>query len=133
MKKKTSRPRIEDQAHYQKIGRLRKPVADEINKPSADIYIDDNHLKHIFNRHKTELAKLGLTPLMFVDLVISKFNRIYKKESRHSILLVQWNGIAKVAAIELNFAFKDEFYEIKTGFTRDKKYFREDDLLWKKK
>jgi len=70
---------------------------------------------------------------MFVDLVISKFNRIYKKESRHSILLVQWNGIAKVAAIELNFAFKDEFYEIKTGFTRDKKYFREDDLLWEKK
>jgi hypothetical protein len=133
MKKKTSRPRIEDQAHYQKIGRLRKPVADEINQPSADIYIDDNHLKHILIRHKEDLEKLGFTPLAFVDLVVGKFNRIYKLEGRQSIWLVRWNGIAKVTVIELNFALKEGFYEIKTAFVAPKSRFKNCILLWKKK
>ena len=133
MKKKTSRPRIEDQAHYQKIGRLRKPIAGEINKPSADIYVDDNHLKHILNEHKDDLAKVGLTPLMFVDVVVNTFNRIYKQKGRRSILLVHWNCVAKVSIIELNFALKDNFYEVKTAFIRDKDRFKDENLLWEKK
>ena len=65
MKKKTvSHPRIEDQAHYHKIGRLRKSIADQINKAPVNIYIDDNHLKHILIQHKKELAKIGFTPLI---------------------------------------------------------------------
>ncbi|MDR0436806.1 MAG: hypothetical protein LBH22_00735 [Bacteroidales bacterium] len=133
MKKKTTHTRIKEQRQYQKIGRLRKSIADKIGKPAADIYIDDNHLKHIFNQHKNELAKIGLTPLMFVNLVIDKFNRIYKQESRQSFFLVQWNCIAKVTVIELNFAFKNGFYEIKTAFTRDKKNFKKENLIWEKK
>lgn|GEM_PF-957003 len=131
-KKSTTQPRIENQAHYHKIGRLRKPIADEIGKPTADIYIDDNHLKHIFFRHKDELAKIGLTPKMFVDIVINNFNRIYKS-NQDSLFLVKWNGMPKVAAIELNFAFKREFYEIKTAFVKTKHTFKNLKLLWKKK
>ncbi|MCL2416847.1 MAG: hypothetical protein FWD02_02805 [Bacteroidales bacterium] len=134
MKKKTTAgsSRIEYQRQYRKIGRLRSPIARAIGKTPADIYIDDSHIKHIFNRHKDELAKLGLTPLMFVDLVIDKFNRIYKQEGRQSFFLVHWNCVPKVTVIELNFAFKAGFYEIKTAFTRDKKYFKNENLLWKK-
>ncbi|MDR0438217.1 MAG: hypothetical protein LBH22_07965 [Bacteroidales bacterium] len=133
MKKKTTRPRIEDQRQYKKIGRLRKNIADQIRKPAANIYVDDNHLKHIFEKHTNELAKVGLTPEMFVDLVVNNFNRIYKSNNRESILLVQWNGTPKVAVIELNLAFKDRFYEIKTAFVKTKVSFKNLKLLWKKK
>jgi len=111
-KRTTNHPRIEDQKHYKKIGRLRKPIAEAIGKVPADIYIDDNHIKHIFEQHKNELTKLGLTPLMFVDLVIDKFNRIYKQDSRQSFFLVHWNCLPKVTVIELNFALKIGFYEV---------------------
>jgi len=133
MKKKTAnRPQIEDQLQYKKVGRLRKRIADAIGKSPADIYIDDNHIKHIFEQHKNELTKLGLTPLMFVGLVIGKFNRIYKQHSRQSFFLVHWNCVPKVTVIELNFAFKTGFYEIKTAFTRNKKFFKDENLIWKK-
>jgi len=131
--KAPNRPRIEDQKQYKKIGRLRKPIADIIGEPAADVYIDDNHLKHIFFEHKNELAKVGLTPLMFVDLVVNNFNRVYKSNNKRSLLLVQWNGTPKVTAIELNLAFKDVFYEINTAFIKRKETFKNLKLLWKKK
>jgi len=128
----TNRPRIEDQKHYKKVGRLSPTIAKTIRRKSADIYIDENHVKHIFDRHEKELAKVGLTPLMFVDLVVNNYNRIYKSNNRQSILLVQWNGTPKVAVTELNLAFKNEFYEIKTAFVKTKDTFRNLKLLWKK-
>ncbi|MDR1740175.1 MAG: hypothetical protein LBR45_05405 [Bacteroidales bacterium] len=124
--------KIQNQQHYTRIERLRKPVASKIRRKAADIYIDENHLKHIFNRHKAELAKLGLTPLMLVDLVVNGFNQIYKSNTTNSILLVKWNGIPQVVVIELNFALRKEFYEVKTAFIRNKEDFRTLKLLWKK-
>ncbi len=122
---------IEHQSHYQKIGRLRKPIADHIGRKPADIYIDENHLKHIFSRHKEDLAKIGLTPQMFIDLVVNNFNRIYKG-SGQSILLVEWSGAPKIVAIELNLAFRKGFYEVKTAFMKPKNKFKQEYLLWEK-
>ncbi|MCL2681942.1 MAG: hypothetical protein FWE63_00485 [Bacteroidales bacterium] len=130
-KKTTTQPRIEDQAHYYKVGRLRKSVAEQIRRVAADIYISENYLKHIFNRHKKELEGIGITPKVFVDLVVSNFNRIYKGTGR-SILLVLWNGKPKVVAVELNFALKKEFYEVKTATVMRKEFFNDRNLLWKK-
>ncbi len=85
--------KIQNQTHIHKIGRLSLPVAKAIRRKAADIYIDNNHIKHIFNRHKAELAKLGLTPLMFVDVIVNGFNRIYKSNNSDSIFLVKWINI----------------------------------------
>jgi hypothetical protein len=131
MKKKTSLPRIEDQAHYRKVGRLRKPVADEIGKPAANIYVDENHLKHIFINHKNELAQIGFTPIMFLDTVLNNFNRIYKG-NRNALILVKWNGTPKVAVIELNLALRKGFYEVLTAYVRAKGSFKNAQLLWEK-
>ena len=128
----TPHPRIEDQGHYHKIGRLRKPIAEHIRRKSADIYIDDNHLKHIFAHHKDELAMVGQTPRMFVDLVVNHSNRIYLS-NKDSLYLVRWNCVPKVAVIELNLAFKNGFYEVKTAFIKSKHTFKNLKLLWKKK
>ncbi|MCL2414001.1 MAG: hypothetical protein FWC94_01955 [Bacteroidales bacterium] len=131
-KRTTNRPQIEDQKHYKRIGRLRKSIADAIGKIPADIYIDDNHLKHILNRHKTDLAKFGFTPLMFVDAVVSNFNRIYQGDG-DALQLVIWNGNAKVTIVEINSALKKEFYEVKTALTKEKRHLESKKLLWKKK
>jgi len=130
-KKPANRPLIKDQKHYKKIGKLKKSIADKIGKETADIYIDENHLKHIFNDHKDELEKIGLTPLMFVDLVANNFNRIYKAK-RNALFLVIWNGKAKVTIIELNFALQKSFYEVKTATVMRKDFFDKKILLWKK-
>jgi hypothetical protein len=127
----TNTSRIEEQAHAKKLGRLSQSIAKTIHRKSADIYITDNYIKHIFNRHIDELQAVGYTPLDFAREVISGFNRIYKGTG-DSILLVKWNGTPKVAAIELNFAFQKEFYEVKTAQIRAKEKMKNLELLWLK-
>jgi len=133
MKKKTAnRPQIEDQTHYKKIGKLKKSIADQISRETADIYVCENHLKHILNRHEVELASIGLTPQMFVDLVVKNFNRIYKGD-RTAILLVLWNGKPKATVIEMNYALQKGFYEIKTATIMRKEFFKNKKMLWEKR
>jgi len=133
MKKKTAnRPQIEDQTHYTKIGKLKKSIADQISRETADIYVCENHLKHILNRHKSELESVGLTPQMFVDLVVINFNRIYKGVG-NSLLLVLWNGRPKSTAIEMNYALQKGFYEIKTATVMRKDFFKNKKMLWEKR
>ncbi len=69
---------------------------------------------------------------MFVDIVINGFNRIYQSNTTNSLFLVKWNGSPKVAVIELNLAFKNEFYEVRTAFVRNKEDFGNLKLLWQK-
>jgi len=127
-----NRPRIEDQRHAKKLGRLSPAIAKAIRRKPADIYITENYVKHIFNRHVEELRAIGFTPFDFAKEVVARFNRIYRGTG-NSILLVKWNGAAKVAAIELNLAFRKEFYEVKTAQIRDKGNLKADRLMWKKK
>ena len=76
--------------NYTKVGRLSLPVAKTIRRKAADIYIDDNHLRHIFIHHDKELRALGFDALTFVRLVVNNYNRIYKG-SGGSLLLVIYN------------------------------------------
>ena len=117
---------------YEKVGRLKQPVAKAINRKAADIFINQNYLKHILIRHKDELEALGFTPKAFVDLAVENFNMIYEG-TEESLLLVMQNGKPKVVAIEMNFALKNGFYEVKTATVMSKKYFINKKLLWKKK
>ena len=118
--------------NYQKVGRLRMPVAKAIHRKAANIYVDDNHLRHITNTHSLEFEALGLDAITFVTLVVNGFNRIYKGSGK-SLLLVIYNGKPKVTAIELNFALKKGFYEVKTATVMRKAFLNEDKHLWTKK
>ncbi|MDR0941176.1 MAG: hypothetical protein LBM68_02995 [Bacteroidales bacterium] len=129
---KSASRKIAKQTQYTKLGKLKKAIAEKINRPAADIYIDNNHLRHIFNKHKAELEQLGLTPKMFVDLVVAGFNRIYEGH-RQALMLVLWNGKPKVTVIEMNLAFtNEEFYEVTTATVMSKEFFKNKVLIWKK-
>ena len=123
---------IKEQQQYEKVGRLRKPVADRIGRNAADIYVDHSHLRHIVKNHAKDLADLGLTPKMFVELVVKNYNRIYKAD-RQALFLVIHNGYPKVTVIEMNYALKEDFYEVKTTSVRRKDFFNGKVLLWEKK
>jgi hypothetical protein len=125
-------PTIQEQQQYEKVGRLRKPVADSIKRKAADIYVDYNHLRHILNEHKEDLADFGLTPKLFIGSVIKGFNRIYKGRGS-ALLLVVWNGKANVVVVELNLALRKEFYEVKTASVYRKGFFDKKELLYNKK
>ena len=122
---------IQEQAHYTKVGRLYMSVAKAIKREAADIYISQNNIRHVFIRHRKEIEQLGFTPESFVNLVVIVFNHIYKGTGE-SLLLVLQNGKSKVVAIEMNYALKKGFYEVKTAFVTDKKTLDKKELLWKK-
>ncbi len=124
--------KIQDQKHIYKIGRLNQPIAKAIHRKAADIYITQNSIRHIFIKHAEQLNSVGCTPLEFVEMLMKNYNRIYRGTG-YSLLLTKWNGLPEVAAIELNFAFKKEFYEVKTAFIKRKSDFKEENLLWQKK
>jgi len=123
---------INEQAQYEKVGRLRQSIANSIGRKAADIYIDHNHLRHIIKKHEDDLAEFGFTPKMFVEVVVGNFNRIYKAK-RQALYLVIHNGKQKVVIIEMNYALKKGFYEVKTATVTRKDYFKDKVLLWEKK
>jgi hypothetical protein len=125
------RKQIEEQRHYTKVGRLRKPIANAIGREAADIYLSDNYKKHVFLRHEEDIKSVGLTPIVFLEMVINGFNRIYKG-SGNSLLLVLFNGKPKVTVIEINMAFKDVFYEVKTATVMNKSFFTKKKIIWEK-
>ena len=124
-------PTIGEQTHYVKVGRLHKPIADAIGREAAYIYISQNNLRHIFLRHRTEIAELGFTPKAFVDLVVTGFNQIYKAQ-RDALFLIIQNGKSKVVVVEMNYSLKEGFYEVITASVMSKDFFKNKELLWKK-
>jgi hypothetical protein len=103
--------------NYIKVGRISMSVSKKANIMSADICIDSNHIIHIGNEHKKELQQLGITALDFVKIIATSFNRIYQDKKTKALYLVLYTDkkSAKSAVIELNFAGKLRWWEIKTA------------------
>lgn len=51
---------------YLKVGRISKRISDEAHIKSAYVYISQNHITHISNKHKKELINIGLSALDFI-------------------------------------------------------------------
>lgn len=89
----------------------------------TDIIISERKYVHIQNDHETELNKLGLNSVNFVDLVMQNYNEIWYNEERQSYYLAvmveeaqKKTGI-KCAIIELKEKYEgyDKVYEIITS------------------
>ncbi len=65
---------------FTKVGRITMPIAKAARMKAADIYVDENHIKHVAGKHKRELSQLGISAVDIVKLVASSFNRIYKAD-----------------------------------------------------
>ena len=115
---------------YIKVGRLKAHIASAAHLQCADIYVSENQLLHIKNKHNAELEQLGLTAEVYVKTIIENYNEI-REGSNNSILLVVFEEGCEehnTAAISMNYSVDNGFWEVKTAQPRNTK-----NLLRKKK
>lgn len=115
-----------------KVGRLNARIAKTIGVPCADIFLSDNHKRHILNTHKVEMEQLGIGVLHYVIGIVGGFNQI-RKGSGNSLLLVVFIKEASshaVAAIDLCYQPKQDVWEIKTAEPRNTADVLKRKLLW---
>lgn len=114
---------------YIKVGRLKMTIANDIHQKAAYIYITENQVKHIEDRHHVELSKVGFSALDFVKAICSSFNQI--RATRNGLLLVKYNSILPyTAVIELQYIDKTNFWEIKTAEPRRVSTVKKKALIW---
>lgn len=116
---------------YIKVGRISLSVAKKCHIKAADIYVNMGHIKHIYGKHSKELNLLAISPIGLVKMVCRSFNEI--REGSHGSLLLILNDseLPKVAAIELSYADKFEFWEVKTAQPRKVEAVVKKTLIWK--
>lgn len=109
------------------------PVANKAHVKSADIMIDESHLKHIQNKHNKELKKLGIDAVNFVKTIVSNFNEI-REAPDNALDLVLENSTGKmyVAVVTLNYNFSRKFWEIKTAIPIRTAVVKSRKLIWKR-
>jgi hypothetical protein len=118
---------------YTKVGRISMTIAKKAHIKAADIMIDENHIKHIGNKHKKELEKLGISVMDFVRLIVSSFTEI-REAQENTLYLVNINKQSKyfVAIIQLNYNLSREFWEIKTAIPIRTAVILKQNLIYKK-
>jgi hypothetical protein len=119
---------------YIKLGRLKKNIADQINRKPADIFIEYDDLLHIEQRRGNYLKSINLNPLSYVQTIINGYTEI-REGKDGSLLLVAYieeNDYKNVAVIELNFIANFSMYLVKTAMPREKGMRAHEVLLWQK-
>ena len=117
---------------YTKFGRIKSTIAQKAHIKCADIYISENQIKHIYARHKTELAQIGMTVESYIYFILNNYNQI-RKGSGESILLVVYddnNDRHNTAALALNYSIEKEFWEIKTAQPRKTEDILKREKIW---
>lgn len=115
---------------YIKVGRISMTVAKNAGIRCADIYISKNQITHIWNKHSKELEAIGFSSVDFVSSICKNFNQI-RIGSGTSLLLVIYNEkLPYVAAIDINYSLKKEFWEIKTAEPRRVSKVDKRPLIW---
>lgn len=117
---------------YIKVGRLKATVARQAHLKCADIYVSENQIKHIENKHCVELEQLGLSAEVYLKTIISNFNEI-REGTNGSILLVIFekdNEFHNTAALTLNYSIEEGFWEVKTAQPRNTKNLLKKKKIW---
>lgn len=114
-----------------KVGRINMTIARQAHIKAADIVIDQNHLIHIENEHKTQLKPLGLNAFDYVKIVLAQFTEI-REAARNAVLMVKQNqGRPKdTVIIELTLNEKLHLWEVRTAQPRSD--VSKNKLLWSK-
>ena len=115
-----------------KVGRLQWSIAKIIGRKCANIYVAKSYVQHIENIHGDQFAELGMDGLSYVKYIVSCFTEI-RQGTGSSLLLVasiKGNTNAHVAAIDLEYNEKGDFWQVKTAQPRSRKAVNKKVRLW---
>ncbi len=76
-----------NESQYIKIGRVRLHSWINEKLPAADILISEREIVHIANKHKQELASLGMEAFNYVTMIINQSNEV-RKDDRDALFFV---------------------------------------------
>lgn len=122
-----NKPKMQE---YTLVGRIKATIAKKAHIKAGYIYISNNHVRHIANVHKKELAQIGIDALSFVRVICGNFNQIRKGSGSSFLLVVYDEKLSRVAAIDLNFSLKKQYWEVKTAEPRRKSAVIRSALVW---
>ena len=114
-------------AGYVRLGRITRPIAQEIGYPAGYIYADksNQHLK----KHKQEINS---DPINFITYVVKNHNQI-RQGSEGSILLVVFSEkLSKVTALKIHLLQKKNIYVVKTALVMTQSKIKNKKILWEK-
>lgn len=83
----TSGKKAHNESQYIKIGRVRLHSWINEKLPAADILISEREIVHIANKHKQELASLGMEAFNYVTMIINQSNEV-RKDDRGALFFV---------------------------------------------
>jgi hypothetical protein len=117
---------------YYKVGRLRKPIADKIHRPAADIYVNDNHLRHIKNKHSQQGGLNNHSSVIaYVEQILSECNLICEGTGEALLMVSNQPSKVNVTVIELiQLDSRSNIYYVKTASRRPKSYLARKKILW---
>lgn len=125
-------------ANYYKIGRINWTIAQKAHIKCADIVITDNHIKHVQNEHKRELAQLNISAIDYIQLVVNNYDEIIRRRD-NGVMLIKTNIVPPhdTCVVELSFEKKKQLWFVKTAEPRKKIQRTDKDgenlVLWKKR
>lgn len=126
--------KICDTDRFVKVGKITASVAKAAGIEPGDIFLGSTALRHIEERHSTEIQAQGLTPETMVQYVADNFNQI-RHGSGDSLLLIvlEYKGdMTLTAAIQINYSTKKGFWEIATAQPRRLKAIAQKRILFEK-
>lgn len=126
--------KISDTDRLVKVGKITASVAKAAGIKAGDIVLGSTALRHIEERHSTEIHTYRLTPLTMVQYVADNFNQI-RQGSGNSLLLIVlgYKGDTTLtAAIQINYSTKEGFWEIATAQPRRLKAIAQKRILYEK-
>ena len=102
------------------VGKIPLSVARITGVRFTDVVMDGSHAVHIGNDHRKELKNLGISPTMFVQLVVENFNTLYLgnvENGKQSYVLVVYDvPMSKAAAITLEYYADGSCWMVRTAF-----------------
>jgi len=114
------------------VGRLQWSVAKAIGRKCANIYVARSYIRHIEALHGNQFANLGMDGLSYVRYIVSCFTEI-RQGSEDSLLLVasiKDSEKAHVAAIDLEYNERGDFWQVKTAQPRSRRAVNKKVRLW---
>ncbi len=118
---------------YIKVGRINMNVARKAHIKAGDIVMSPNYMDHIRKEHGEQLAKLGISAIDFISVIVKKFTQIRRGSDNSILLVVNTLGKSIVLALQLKSEIDDAHvvWNIHTSYIVSK-FTKKNEILWER-
>lgn len=119
---------------YIKVGRIKATIAKQAGIEPGDIVINNNYLRHIKNRHGSEIFPYNKSILKYISAIADSFDQIRQGSDDSILLVLRDNNRNDVIGVQLTPLIDDKgknLWEIHTAQPREK-FNRNQIIIWER-